>query len=104
MSAVVTDNTDVSRFEIYLDEEFVGFTEYRRQPGIIAFVHTEIDPAFEGHGLGGQLVSEALDASAEEGLDVLPFCPFVNEYIDEHQQYLRLVPAEMRAKFGLASD
>ncbi|MFY9265348.1 MAG: GNAT family N-acetyltransferase [Solirubrobacterales bacterium] len=104
MSAIVTDNTDARRYEIFLDDEFAGFAEYRRQPGIIAFVDTQIDPAFEGRELGGELVSRVLDEIAEHGLDVLPFCPIVNEYVDDHPHYLRLVPPDMRDKFGLTVD
>jgi predicted GNAT family acetyltransferase len=64
-------------------------------------VHTEIDPRFEGRGLGGKLVSAALDEARADGQIVLPFCPFVNGYIERHPQYADLVPAEYRERFGL---
>jgi predicted GNAT family acetyltransferase len=101
MDVAVNDNPDAQRFEITVDGEPAGLAEYRRKPGIIAFIHTEIDSRFEGHGLGGKLVSVALDSVAEQNLAVLPFCPFVNHFIAEHSDYLPLVPAEMREKFGL---
>jgi len=47
----VVDVPDRSRFEVRVDGEVAGFTEYRRCPGLIAFVHTLIDPRFEGRGL-----------------------------------------------------
>ena len=31
------------------------------------FTHTEVDPAFEGKGVGGALARHALDEVAEEG-------------------------------------
>jgi uncharacterized protein len=99
---VVTDDLERSRFEVRVDGELAGFAEYRRRPELIAFVHTLIDPRFEGHGLGGRLVRAALDDARAEGLDVLPFCPFVRGYIASHPaEYLDLVPAAHRAHFDL---
>ena len=51
----VVDAPDRSRFEIRVDGDVAGFTEYRRHPGAIAFIHTETDPRFEGQGLGSDL-------------------------------------------------
>jgi hypothetical protein len=97
----VTDNPERERFEITATGELAGFTQYRRRPGLIAFVHTEIDPRFEGRGLGGRLIGAALDASRAEGLAVLPFCPFVNAYIAKHPEYADLVPDAYLRQFGL---
>jgi predicted GNAT family acetyltransferase len=100
-AVAVTDNEAQQRYEITADGELAGFTQYRRPPSMIAFVHTEIDPRFEGRGLGGQLVSAALDGARANGLAVLPYCPFVNAYIKRHPEYADLVPERSRAKFGL---
>ena len=75
--ATVVDEPGRQRFEIRVDGELAGFTEYRRSPGLIAFIHTLIDPRFEGQGLGTRLVTEALGEVRAAGLAVLPFCPFV---------------------------
>jgi uncharacterized protein len=100
----VVDVPDRSRFEIRVDGEVAGFSEYRRRPGLIAFVHTLIDPRFEGQGLASQLVRTALSEARSDGLSVLPFCPFVQAYIAGHTEYLDLVPKDMRAKFDLPAD
>ncbi len=97
----VIDVPDRSRFEIRVDGEVAGFTEYRRRAGLIAFIHTLTDPRFEGQGLASQLVRSALDEARADGLSVLPFCPFVRAYIAGHTEYLDLVPEDMRAKFDL---
>jgi predicted GNAT family acetyltransferase len=90
---VIIDNPDRERFEIRVSDELAGFAQYRRRPGLMAFIHTEIDPRFEGQGLGSQLIAGALDAAREAGLAVLPFCPFVNAFIGRHPEYVSLVPA-----------
>ncbi len=97
----VIDVQDRSRFEIQVGGEVAGFTEYRRRPGLIAFVHTLTDPRFEGQGLASQLVRTALTDARAEGLAVLPFCPFVRSYIERHTEYLDLVPEDQRDRFGL---
>lgn len=67
----------------------------------IAFIHTEIEPRFEGHGPGSTLIAHALDAARADHLALLPFCPFVNSYIQRHPDYVQLVPPEHREAFGL---
>jgi hypothetical protein len=99
------DVPEHSRFEIRVDGELAGFTEYRRRPGLIAFTHTLIDPRFEGQGLAGRLVQTALSEARSAGLAVLPFCPFVREYIARHsEEYLDLVPRDLRDTFELAAN
>lgn len=101
----VLDAPEHSRFEIRVDGELGGFTEYRRRPGLIAFTHTLIDPRFEGQGLASRLVQTALSEARDAGLAVLPFCPFVRGYIAAHsEEYLDLVPAGLRDTFDLPGD
>ena len=101
MAVAVSDNSSEDRYEVSSDGELAGFAIYRRRPGIIAFVHTEIDDRFEREGLGTRLVHDALDDARRESLAVLPFCPFVNGYIKRHPEYRDLVPEDYREKFGL---
>jgi len=101
----VLDVPERSRLEIRVDGELAGFAEYRRRPGLIAFTHTLIDPRFEGRGLASQLVRTALSEARSEGLAVLPFCPFVRQYIAGHgEEYLELVPGNLRDAFDLPAD
>lgn len=100
----VVDVPDRSRFEVRVGGELAGFAEYRRRPGLIAFIHTLIDPRFEGQGLASNLARTALSEARSDGLAVLPFCPFVRGYIAGHSEYLDLVPEDMRARFELTAD
>jgi hypothetical protein len=68
---------------------------------VIEFVHTEIEPEYEGRGLASELIRSALDTARANGLQVLPLCPFVREYIERHDEYLELVPVARRAHFHL---
>ena len=98
---VVTDATGRDRFIATIDGEQAGFIVYRLRPGLIALIHTEVEERFEGHGVGGKLARFALDQARAEGLQVLPFCPFVNGWMKRHPEYIDLVPDSYRANFGL---
>ncbi len=43
----VADAPDRDRYELSIEGEVVGFTTYRARPGLIAFVHTEVDERLE---------------------------------------------------------
>ncbi len=101
MDPVVRNNPDEHRYEVRVDGQLAGFAQYRDRPGLLAFIHTEVDPAFEGKGVGSALAKAALDDARAQAVAVLPFCPFINEYIRRHPQYTDLVPAEHRERFGL---
>jgi len=97
----IVHNAREARFEVRVEGERAGFIDYRRTGANLSFLHTEIDARFEGRGLGSVLVRGALDAAREQGLSVLPYCPFVRRYIQRHPEYLELVPEGRRADFQL---
>jgi predicted GNAT family acetyltransferase len=97
----VADAPDRDRYELSIGGEVVGYSAYRTRPGLIAFVHTEVDERFEGRGLGDRLIRFALDDARARGLAVLPFCPFVNAFIERHREFEALVPDTYREQFGL---
>jgi predicted GNAT family acetyltransferase len=97
----VTDNPERSRYELHDGDTLVGFSEYHLHDGQFAFLHTQVDPDFGGHGYGGVLVRASLDDARERGITVLPYCPFVRGWIGKHPEYVELVPEAERAKFDL---
>jgi len=98
---VVRDNESEHRFEIWSGGELAGFSLYETIGDARAFVHTEIDDRFEGQGLGSVLVRTAMTAMRDAGTPVLPFCPFVRRFIQRHEEFLSIVPAAERNRFGL---
>ncbi|KOX10247.1 GNAT family N-acetyltransferase [Nocardiopsis sp. NRRL B-16309] len=91
MANDVVDARERRRYEITADGKVAGFAEYILTDGLVTFTHTEVDPAFEGRGLGGALVRAALDDVRSRGLKVLPLCPFVKGWIQRHRDYADLV-------------
>jgi predicted GNAT family acetyltransferase len=91
MDLRVVDNPEEQRYELWLGATLAGLIDYRSEPGVVLLVHTEVDQAFEGQGLGGRLVAGALDDLRARGLQLVPLCPFVRSYLRRHREYADLV-------------
>jgi uncharacterized protein len=89
--AEVVDVPEKSRYELRLDGRLIGLAAYRRRDGRISFTHTEVDESCEGRGFGGRLAAAALDDARRQGLRVLPLCPFIAHYVEQHPEYQDLV-------------
>jgi uncharacterized protein len=94
--AVVVNVSGANRYELLLDGRRIGLLAYHRRKHRIALTHTEVTPACEGRGFGSRLAAAALDDAREQGLTVVPLCPFIAGYIDRHPQYRDLVGPEHR--------
>jgi hypothetical protein len=84
MDVTVVDNADRSRFEARSGQSVAGFADYRREPHAVVVVHTEVDSAFEGQGVGSTLTRGLLDELRRRGETVQPDCPFVRRYVQSH--------------------
>lgn len=90
--AVIRNVAEKNRYEASLDDELAGFADYILTDGLVTFTHTEIDPKFEGRGVGSALVRSALDDVRNRGgLKVLPICPFVKAWMLKHPEYQDLL-------------
>jgi predicted GNAT family acetyltransferase len=90
MPNAVRDNTERHRFELETGGH-VAFSNYKRDGGTIAIMHTEVPAALNGRGIGSALVRGLLDLVRAKGLIVEPLCPFVAGYIAKHPEYADLV-------------
>ncbi|WP_311244158.1 GNAT family N-acetyltransferase [Microbacterium sp. WCS2018Hpa-23] len=81
----VTRNDDESRYEIRTDGALAGYAEYQLRPGAIRFIHTELDPAFQGQGLASILAERALTDAAASGDAIVPLCPYIAKYLTTHE-------------------
>jgi hypothetical protein len=86
MDAEIHDNAPVHRYEIKVDG-VTAYVVYRRKPGLITFVHTEVPKALAGKGIGSRLARHALEAARAEGLKVVPLCPFIAAWMKKHPEY-----------------
>ncbi|NMR21113.1 GNAT family N-acetyltransferase [Cellulomonas fimi] len=99
----VTDNAPAHRFEARADDGTVlGFVAYdieaaarlQGEADAVVVTHTQVDPQYEGQGVGATLARGALDLIRESGRGVVPLCPFVSAYIRRHPEYQGMVQLE----------
>ena len=92
MSETVVHNQGKSRYEIFVDGELAGFTHYDLSNGVARFDHTEVQPRFNGRGLGTTLVKGAFDEVRAAGQwKIRAVCPFVAIFVKRHPEYDDLV-------------
>jgi len=92
---MTTDNTGApttvtagpDRFTIAVDGQKVGLLAYVDHDSQRIFLHTEVKDEFEGRGLAGILVSEALTATQDAGLRIVAVCPMVVSYLEKHHEF-----------------
>lgn len=56
-------------------------------PKKIIIEHTEVNPAFNGKGLGKKLVEKAVAVAREKNWTIIPLCPFAKKVFDKNPQY-----------------
>jgi uncharacterized protein len=97
MAISVTDQPDRERFEAREESgEVAGFLTYQVTGGIVAYTHTEVLPAFEGKGVGSQIVRAAMDDARAKGRSVVPICPFLVKWLDRHHEYDDIVARQTK--------
>lgn len=83
----VSDNPGQHRYEARIDGAVAGFVDYELTGNHIVLAHTEVDGAFEGRGVGSALARGALDDVRGRGLDTSITCPFLIDWVRNHQEY-----------------
>ena len=87
----ISHNAEAARYEALVGPKLAGFAEYQLAKDLIVFTHTEVDPAYEGQGVGSALARAALDDVRGTARKVLPLCPFIKGWIEHHREYVDLV-------------
>jgi predicted GNAT family acetyltransferase len=96
---VVVQVPERNRWEVRVDSQLAGFTEYFVKDDRYVFVHTEIADDFGGRGIGSVLVRSVMDDIRSQGRMLVPLCPFVRGWIDKHPEHGDLVDRELLERF-----
>lgn len=91
----VRDDPENRQFTVEVDGRPAGKAEYRLRGETFLFIHTEVDPEFQGLGVANTLARWALDEVRRQGRNLVPLCPFIAAYIKRHPEYDELVDHEM---------
>jgi len=82
----IRNNAERRRFEVEIDG-LISDLSYFVADGRAVFVHTAVPAALEGRGIAGALTRHALNWARNEGLRVVPRCPYVRAYLNRHHEW-----------------
>ncbi|WP_396924740.1 GNAT family N-acetyltransferase [Mycolicibacterium sp.] len=85
--AETTVTAEKDQFTIAVDGKQVGLADFVDHDGQRIFHHTEVDSAFEGRGLASIMIGEALAATRDTGLRIVPKCAMVAKYLEKHHDF-----------------
>jgi predicted GNAT family acetyltransferase len=80
------DNEAQSRFELDVGGT-IAFVVYRKSPGAITLVHTEVPAELGGKGIGSKLARATLDAVRAQGRKLTVKCEFIQGFMGKHPEY-----------------
>lgn len=86
----IEHNESMKRFETTVGGQ-LAVADYERQGDQITFTHTEVPEPHEGQGIGQALAKAGLEFALTEKLTVVPRCPFIAAFIEQHPEYKHLV-------------
>lgn len=53
----------------------------------VVIEHTEVDPDYQGQGIGKRLIDEAAKFSRENDLKITPECPYARKVMERSDKY-----------------
>jgi uncharacterized protein len=74
-------------FMITVDGQTAGVATFEERGNRRAFVHTEVDDAFQGRGLATILVDEAIKSTKADGLPIVAVCPMFAAFLHKHKEF-----------------
>ncbi len=84
----VNKNPDRQRYDASAGgSEVAGFLDHLATSELVVLEHTEVDPSFEGRGIGSALARAALDDIREQRLEALVICPIITAWLRSHRDY-----------------
>ena len=79
----VRDDRPHHRF-VFGDDGAMGELTYEVDGDRMFLLHTEVADTLQGQGVGGQLVTAAVSRASDDGLTVVPWCPYARRWLRKH--------------------
>lgn len=83
--AGILNNSEKNRFEYSIDNHTAVADYILTKDGRIVLTHTEVPKSMEGQGIGSRLAKAAFSYAKENGLKVMPLCPFMASFVRRHR-------------------
>jgi uncharacterized protein len=86
----IDNNRPASRFEVLVNGG-LAVLDYRIEGDTVFLLYVEVPIAEQGRGIAGKLSHAALEFARDDGLKVVPRCPFIATYMRRHPELLQPV-------------
>ena len=87
----IEHNAGAHRFEARFPEGLAMLKYHYDRAGRLSLDHTTVPPARRHHGVAALLAKAALDFARAQHLTVVPVCPYVIAYLQDHPDFAPLV-------------
>lgn len=77
----VVDMPEVSRFELLLDGERIGWANYSLRDDVLTVPHVETDRAHRGQGFAAALMDGVIESIRSNGQRIRPVCAYATAYM-----------------------
>lgn len=91
MTANVTENTRLQRFELPIANGVIAAAYYRIEAGRLVLIHTEVPFEFSGQGIATSLARGTFDLLRRSGRTAVLQCPFMSRFLSRHAEYADIV-------------
>ena len=102
MTGSFLDNEARNRFDLDIDG-VIAFVTYRKSPGAITLVHTDVPPELGGQGVGSKLSRATLDAVRTQGRSLSVECDFIRSFMNKNPAYNDLLASGEETKGDAAT-
>lgn len=82
-----SNNEKNGNFEAFIDGKRAGLMTYT-WAGEERFIidHTEVEEAYNGKGVGKEMLLAAVDFARKNGKTIIPLCPFAKATFQKHEE------------------
>ena len=87
----VQHDPDAEEFSVTLPSGKAFIRYVKPDEGTLDLLHTVVPPQEQSQGVGSQLVEHVFDYAREHNQQIIPSCPFVRSWLEEHSEYRDLV-------------
>lgn len=64
-----------------------GEMTYSRKENNIIIEHTEVNPEFQGQGIGKKLIKKSVEYAREHSLKIVPECSYAKKVLERSSEY-----------------
>ncbi|WP_134088613.1 GNAT family N-acetyltransferase [Olivibacter sp. XZL3] len=83
---VVLSDSNQGEVQLFSNESKAGIMEISVGDGKLTVYHTEVNPEYEGRGFAKVLLEELASYARENGLKIVPLCPYVYAQFQRHPE------------------